>query len=344
MMEQKRVLIISLGELKDTIYTLPLISTLKRQDYIVEFLTSEKGFEVVNKNPMINRVYLAPLEQWQKKMPYLGIFEDVGEVIKKIKKRNYDIAIDCQMTFRSFMFFANCGAKRRLTYSNAKGFSAMGGNEYVDSKSDYKNTNVHKVELNLNYARYLGIDTSHAEFILPEAKYPSKLKMDKFMNFSEERPLILLSPSMAQGEMSWHPKNWVNLVSNIPTKYNIVIVGDAQDNFLATKMSHKNFANLCGKTTFEDLRYLLSIADIVVSNNLETSAIAWAMNKKNVITISTNISPALYNPYNLKDDNMYKTLVGNLSCQPCNKKYCEHSTFKCSHTPTVETVLNSIRV
>ena len=128
-MAGQRALIISLGELKDTIYTLPLISVLRQNDYEVEVLTAEKGFEVVNKNPMINRVHLAPLEQWLNKLPYMGISEDVSECTKRLQKRNFDIAIDCQRTFRSLILFAKCGAKRRLTYSNAKEFSSLGGHE-----------------------------------------------------------------------------------------------------------------------------------------------------------------------------------------------------------------------
>lgn len=339
----QKVLVISLGDLKDTIYTLPLVCILKRKGYFIEYLTSEKGFEAVNKNPVINRVHLAPVEQWIKKMPYWGIWEDMGEVVKKLQKREFDIAIDCQMTMRSAYLFAKCGAKRRLSFSTAQGFSSFGANEFIDTNPEFKNTNVHKVEKNLNFARYLGLKTDGAEFFLPELKYEAKTKMDKFINFAEEKPIIVLSPNMLQGEVSWHPKNWVNLVTNIPEKYNIIVIGDNQDNVLATRLSHKNLVNLCGKTRFEDLRYILSLADIIVSNNLETSAVAWAMNKSKVITISTSMSPAMYNPFNLKDDNKYITLTGNLACQPCNKTQCENSSYKCSHSPTVEAVLNAIR-
>lgn len=341
-MTGQRALIISLGELKDTIYTLPLISVLRQNDYEVEVLTAEKGFEVVNKNPMINRVHLAPLEQWLNKLPYMGIFEDVSECTKRLQKRNFDIAIDCQQTFRSLILFAKCGAKRRLTYSNAKEFSSLGGNENIDSKPDFRNTNIHKVELNLNFARYLGLNTKSAEFILPEMKYTSKTKIDKFLKFSEERPIIVLSPNMKNGELAWHPKNWINLVNNISDKFNILVIGDAHDNVLANKLSHKNLVNLCGKTTFEDLRYIFSIAHIIISNNIENSVIAWA-DKKNVVTISTNMPPQKFNPYTLNKGNTYKTLIGNLDCQPCGQKYCAHSTFKCSHYPTVESVLNCIK-
>lgn len=341
-MTLQRALIISLGDLKDTIYTFPLISVLRQNEYDVEILTAEKGFEAVNKNPMINRVHLAPLEQWLNKMPYLGIFEDIMECTKKLQKRNFDIAIDCQRTFRSLFLFAGCGAKRRLTYSNAKEFSVLGGNENIDSKPEFRNTNIHKVELNLNFAKYLGLNTKSAEFLLPEIKYTAKTKIDKLMTFSKDKPIIVLAPQMKQGEFAWHPKNWINFVNNISDKYNIVIIGDAHDNILANKLSHKNLINLCGKTTFEDLRYIFSIARIIISNNIESSVIAWADNK-NIITISTNLSPNKYNPYALNKCNQCKTLIGNLDCQPCNQKFCAHSSFKCAHYPSVETVLNCIR-
>ena len=95
MEQQPRVLIISLGSMRDAIYTIPLIATLKRNDYLVDVLTAEKGFEIFNTNPYVKRVQLVPLEQWLNKMPYFGIFEDLSETIAKIKKKKYSMVIDC---------------------------------------------------------------------------------------------------------------------------------------------------------------------------------------------------------------------------------------------------------
>ena len=342
-MTNKRILVISLGELQQTIYTLPLLSVLKQNDYEVEFLTSEKGFEIVNRNPLINRVHLAPVEQWMSKMPYWGIFDDISECSKKLQKREFDIAIDAQRTFRSFPLVLKCGAKRKLSYSNDSGIVGLVANEFIDKNTEFNGMNIHIVEKNLNFAKYLGLNISDAEFILPDARYSSKLKMDKFITFEEEKPILLLAPDISQGEWSWHPKNWVNFVSNIPEKYNIIIVGSQQDNILANKMKHKNLINLCGKTTFEDLRYVISLADTVISNNIEISSIAWAMNKQKIITIYTNNNPKYTNPYNIgRQKNKYTTLSGDLVCQPCNKNTCTNTSLKCTHYPTVEKVLNSL--
>ena len=342
-MTQTKVLIISLGDLKHAIYTLPLVQALKQNDYRVEYLTSEKGFEIVNKNSLIDRVHLAPVEQWLKKMPYMGIFDEFSKTIEKITKQNLDIVIDCEQSIRSTFFMLNCGIPRRLSYSNATGFSSLGANEIIDKKSSLHNRNIHKVESNLNFSKYLGLSTDNLGFTLADTAYPARLKMEKFIKFPQENPIIVLAPDLSQQKLAWHPKNWINLVSNISTKYNILIVGTALENSLANKMSHKNLCNICGTTNYQDLRYVLSLADVVVSDNLETSAIAWASNNKKVITLSTNIDPKLYNPYNLGGNNKYISLAGNLSCQFCNKNHCEHSTYKCSHSPSIEAVLNAIR-
>src|SRR5574344_185962 len=342
-MTQEKVLIISLGSMRDAIYTLPLIATLKRNEYIINVLTTEKSFEIFSGNPYVKHVQPIPLEQWLQKMPYWGIFEDMGEAIEKIKKKNFDIVIDCEQSFRSLFLLANSGIKRRLTYSNAKGFSSFGGNEFIDNNPKLKNYNVHQLEKNLNFARYLDLDTSIIDFTLPEINYHAKIKVDKFFNvFKENRPLIVLAPNSALGETSWHPKNWINLVNNINTTYNIVVLGKFEDKALAAKMSHPNLLNLCNQTDFNDLRYILNNSKVVISNNLEVSTIAWAMKKIKVITISTNLPPAKYNPYNLNNDGNYKTLSGNLACQYCEQKQCPNGSYKCTHTPTVETILNEI--
>lgn len=334
-MTQKKVLIITLGDLKDAIYTLPLLNILKRNDYIVEYLVSEKGFEVINKNPIIDRVHLAPIEQWLKKMPYFGIFDDFNNAVKKIKNRHFDIAFDCEQSFRSLFFLMNSGAEKRITYSDATGFSIFGANEII--KTEYKN--LHKVKKYLNFAKYINLNIDSPEFFLPDSNYNSKIKIDKLLNYKEDLPIIVIAPDSINKEYAWHPKNWVSLVGNIPEKYNILVIGDNIVNSLANKMVHKNLINICGKTTFDDTRYILSNANTIITNNIEISSIAWAMNKKNIITISTNLSPEIYSPYSLSDDFTYKNICGNLTCQPCNNLICPNSNYKCIKNPTAETVL-----
>ena len=327
-----KVLVVSLGTISDTIYTIPLLYVLKRAECDIHVLTSEKGYELINRNPLVNRVHLVPMEQWSKKMPYWGIFEDLKTVIKKIKKQNFDIVIDCERSLRSLFLVMFSGAKRRLSYSNANHFSSIWANEILSSQEG-----MHKLDINLNYAKHLGYDVSNAEFMLPEKNYNSKVKMDKFLSFSEEKPMLVLCPNYSETEFSWSPKNWINFVCNISENYNVVIVGTQKDNVLAQKMAHKNLINLCGKVNIDDLRYVFSLADKVISDKLEYSLLAWANKTSNIVHISTSFSPNLDAPFGYGCNVI--NMVGNLSCQPCNSSRCKNGTYKCVHVPFVEDLL-----
>ena len=62
----KQVLLIRLSALGDVIFNIPLANILKENGYKVFWLTSEKGFDIINNNPCVDEVILAPVEKWKK--------------------------------------------------------------------------------------------------------------------------------------------------------------------------------------------------------------------------------------------------------------------------------------
>ncbi len=65
-MTKKQVLLIRLSALGDIIFNLPLANILKRNGYDVTWIVSEKGFDIINNNPLVDEAILAPLERWKK--------------------------------------------------------------------------------------------------------------------------------------------------------------------------------------------------------------------------------------------------------------------------------------
>lgn len=56
----KKVLLIRLSSLGDVVFNIPLANVLKANGYTVDWIVSEKGYEIVKDNPCVNKVYLAP--------------------------------------------------------------------------------------------------------------------------------------------------------------------------------------------------------------------------------------------------------------------------------------------
>ena len=338
-MANKRILIIALGNIASTIYTLPLANVLSDYRYSVEYVVSEKGFSVINKNPKVSKVFLASMEQWRGKWLKSETWGAFFKLVDRIKLREYDIVIDCQQDIRSLLIFAMCIGKRKITYSDAKGFSAIGSNEVISSLNHTGNM----VERNMNILNYLKLDYSEIEFPLPETNYSITLKNDKiFDTLDKTKQTIIISAGARNENKQWHPSNWKALIGQIKSKYNLIFTGSLMDKFFIKEIGGDGFLNLCGETKIESLIDILKRADMVITGETETAALAWAVRQPRIITLFTCSSAEKYSPIDYKDKKKYISLYGSLECQPCAAEFCFDIEAKCRKFPAVEDVIRAL--
>ena len=340
-MAQKKILVISLGNIANTVYTLPLAGVLKDNGYRVDYVVSEKGFSVINKNPKVDRVFLMSMERWTGKWLSAGTWEAFFKQLERVKLVDYDIVIDCQQDIRSLLTFAMCSGSRKLTYSDAKGFSSIGGNEMIDSKIKISSKNI--VERNLNFLKYLKIDYNDIVFPLPPADYSYTLRHDKtFELLDKEKKTVIISAGAMNENKRWSSANWKVLIEKIKDKYNLIFTGSIIDKPFVKEIGGEGFLNMCGETRVESFIDVLRRADIVITSDTETTALAWAVNKPKIITLFTCTDPEKYSPIDYNDKEKYKSLYGNLDCQPCETGVCMDVDAPCRKYPSVDDVLRAL--
>ena len=66
-MEEKKqkLLLIKLSSLGDVIFNIPLANALKNAGYEITWLVSEKGIQVVENNPCVDKTILVPIKKWK---------------------------------------------------------------------------------------------------------------------------------------------------------------------------------------------------------------------------------------------------------------------------------------
>ena len=343
-----KILVIRLTSLGDVIFTLPLVNTLKDAGNEIGYLVAEKGLGVIENNPSVSRVHFVPLKKWKKRPFSLKTFIEFFQIIKEIRKEKYEIAFDCQQMFKSLFLFLFCGAKRRITFKDARELSVLGGNEFVEPKAKFRDFNYHIVERNLDFARHLGLAPKEIKFSLPETSIAVKQKIDEITShFEYGKPIVVLAPATTWENKHWNNKNWAKLAQAIDEKCNLVFTGTSVDkelieNILAqSEKSIKHF-NLVGQTNLEELRELFSRSKIVVSPDSGSTHLAWASSIPAVISIFT-CTPA--NRFGVFGNcEKYFKLQGNLPCQPCFKKKCQLKGEKnsCTNYPDAQNVIEIV--
>lgn len=345
-----KILIIRLTSMGDVIFTIPLACALKENDPNVKigWLVAEKGLDVIKDNSCVDNCYLVPLKEWKKRPFSIQTFKEFFQIIKEIRKEKYDIALDCQQMFKSLFLLLFCGAKRRITFKDARELSILGGNEFVKPKANFRDFNYHIVERNLDFARHLGIEPKSIDFSLPETFDVSKSKINDLIKYLDQsKPLVVISPATTWSNKHWNERNWAEVIDAICSKCNIIFTGTVADEQLVERILFKtkgklSFVNLVGKTNVDELRELFSLAKLVISPDSGSAHLAWASSKPAVITIFTCTPPKRFGPYG--DDEKYFAVSSNPSCKPCFKKKCQLKKDKniCRDYPQASEIINIV--
>jgi ADP-heptose:LPS heptosyltransferase len=305
----KKILLIRLSSLGDIIFNIPLANVLKRAGYELHWLVSEKGRDILEGNPCVDKIIYAR-----------GYFETLWQ----LRAEKYDIAIDTQGLLKSAVFTAFCGAKRRITGTDAREGAGFAGTERVEIPKNI-NFKDHISKKYLKYAQYLGLDIENAPVTLPEPSSPASLPLGK----RSDKPLAVLCPATTWANKHWDKDHWKMLAAALGEKYNIVFTGTAADNDLINYIG--NGLNLAGKTNLNELAAIFKAADVVISLDSGSTHLAWAAGAQKIIAIFCATPKVLYTPPG------HVGLSGDLLCQPCHKKKCRHA--QCTHYPRPEEVI-----
>lgn len=345
-----KILIIRLTSLGDVIFTIPLACTLKNDnpENKIGWIVAEKGLNVIKNNPCVDICHFIPFNEWKKRPFSLKTLREFLKIINEIRAEKYDIAIDCQQMFKSLFLFLFSGAKRRITFSDARELSILGGNEFIKPKVAFRDSNYHIVERNLDFARHLGIEPNTIDFALPELPHEVKSKIDDLLkDIDNSLPIIVISPATTWENKHWAEKNWAMTINAIHDKCNLVITGTIADEKLIERiLNHSiknvNYINLVGKTNIEELREVFSRAKVVISPDSGSAHLAWASNAPAVITIFTCTPPRRFGPYG--NNEKYFSVSSSLNCQPCFKKKCllKQELNKCQNFPSANEIINIV--
>ena len=317
--EQKKILIIRLSALGDTIHTLPAVYAL-RQKYPkaqIDWVIEDKACKFIKNNPLVNNVYIIE----RKKRNVITFLQ----LISKIRKEKYDIALDFQQLLKSGLILGFSGAKRRITLDNGREFSNFFANEIIKTNRRLFDFNYHVVNRNFDLVKALGVNNNEIKFVLPDFsnEYSKEIKS---IILDESKKIIVLAPSTTWTNKHWTIQGWRDIINEFKNDYNIILTADSQAQELLAKIAdgYNNVINLAGKTNLCDLIYIFRKADLIVSTDSGSANIAWSVNAKSIITLFFATSAKRTAPFS---DN-YFSVSSNIECSPCMKRKCRLKNHK----------------
>ncbi len=212
------ILIVKLSSLGDIILIGPALDLL-RATYptaTIELLTQENGASLGSLHPALNNVSSIPMLSFKHPLAALKL---LCQIIKKLRKNKYDLVLDFQGLFKSWIF-------TRLVKAKVRG--GKGCFPLLDFCSPHKRSyKRHALVSYFELTAKMGLPTP------PIAKMKLGLKLPKGIadytngRFSKDSKFIVLNPFTRWESKKWLPEYWIKLGTELVAKGYCVIIGGA---------------------------------------------------------------------------------------------------------------------
>ena len=295
--------------LGDTVMTTPAIENLIHhfKDVEITLIGSLASVEVLTNHPNVDKVLIV-------KKGYFYIYK----LAKNLGKFEY---------FFSFRSSYRSKIIKLLVNSNHK---------YQFSKSKYQEK--HQVE---KYNNFINDCISQ--------NFPAKkltVYQDKQLLINNKRKVIGINPGATYGSSKrWYPEEFSQVAVELSLDYDIIIFGGQDEVNLALDIEKllinkgiKNYKNLAGKTSIEDLIGKISSLDLFITADSGPMHLAASFEIPTV---------AIFGPTNSNETSQWKleksiVVKKQLECQPCMKRTCPLKHHNCMKLIKASEVLKAV--
>ncbi|WP_457642009.1 lipopolysaccharide heptosyltransferase II [Persephonella sp.] len=327
-----RIVIWQTAFLGDLILTTPLIRSLKNifPESEVTLISKSFGREVFKDNPYLDELIVFD----KKRMSTLSL-------IKKLRKKQFDMAISPHRSHRASYSLFLAGIKRRIGFDKA-GFSFL-YTETVPHRFD----GIHEIDRNLSLLKVLDEYDEKKIYRFPEIFLNSD-EDSFFEKFNlKNKEYILVAPGSKWETKRWTVEGFTAVVENLlKNGETVVLFGGNEDREITAKMltnlrSDKKLLDLVGKTTLRESFSIVKHAKALVSNDSAPVHMAVAFNIPVVDIYGPTVTSFGFYPYR----NGVVVETEGLSCRPCGlhgHRKCPTGTFECMKNISPKMVLNAL--
>jgi heptosyltransferase-2 len=329
-----KILIVAPSWIGDTLLAQPLLARLlkKLPTAVIDALAPPWTAPLLRRMPEINETVDAPFGHGELK---LGARWQLG---RALSKRGYDHAIVLPNTFKAALvpFFA--GIPLRAGFVGEFRYGLLNLVHKLDAK---------RLPLMAErYAQLAEVPGTPPTRPLPEVK----LRVDQAnllitlrrLGLSSAKPVAAFCPGAEYGPAKrWPTRHFSALAKKLAAQgYAVWLFGSDKDRNIGEEIARSSdgtTVNLCGRTDLASAIDLLSLAEVVVSNDSGLMHVAAAVGCP-VVALYGSSSPEHTPPLAA---NARLVRIG-IYCSPCFARECPLGHFKCMNDLTPERVLEEI--
>jgi heptosyltransferase-1 len=312
-------LIIRLSSLGDIIHTLPAFSALRKKfpKAKISWVVEEKGKEILDLVPGIDKTIVAHIEGWQ---IYTKKFWKEISILKKDIKNEDQYAIDFQGLIKSGFIAFLSRAKRRIGFHRKNLRESLAALFYTARLEEVPET-IHVIDKNLKLLKLLGINEKNYEFplVLPDELIKSVKQELQKIGYDGEKKLVVLNVGAAWKTKRWFPENWVELIKMLKPmdQFSLILWGNEEEKALAEEIHEKTHIPLSPDFSLKEVMALVKESSLLVSGDTFALQVACAFSRP-VVGIFGPTNPRRNGPFQPQD----KVAFHEIECSYCYKRSC----------------------
>lgn len=257
----ERILLVRLSALGDCVASIPILLALRERfpKAHIAWAVQDNNAPLLRNLSQLDEIIVFPRARWRK-AGWRQIFREGRRLIRHLRMRRFDLAIDAQSNSKSSALAWLSGAPIRIGH---------GGEEAREISAWLNNVRVapppgvdHIVRRNLQLLSPLGIEASEPRFSLPRDE-ASHRRILSWMNSQGVTPgeAILLVPFCGRPEKEWPSQRFSELAALLAKAGDHVIVQSApgrekESRAIAEAANHKN-VHISPQTTIPELVELI---------------------------------------------------------------------------------------
>jgi lipopolysaccharide heptosyltransferase I len=335
-----RILIIKLGSIGDVVHTLPAVADLKAAfpDSEVDWLVEPKAAVILEGNPQIHEVIQIDTQHWRRTWS-LASLRKVGQIISRLRARQYDLALDFQGLWKSAAWGYFSGARRLMGFGK-RVLKEPGCRIFYSTRINPRPQAVHVIDLYKELPHSLGVESGPHQFDLPNRR-EDELYIEQQLASRQITDFLILNPGGGWETKTWAPENYALLHSKLSKETGLRTVltwGPGEEQLIeqvcraSTSPPPETFP-----TTLTQFIALAKRARLLVGGDTGPLHLAAAC-RTPIVGIFGPTDPARNGPFSRED----LVVAHRVPCGPCYKRTCPIYHMECLRRVQVQEVYEAV--
>lgn len=347
-----KILFVNPFGIGDILHTTLLIKPLKERGNSIYYWCNERVADLLRYNKAIEDVF--PLSRGDLKKIFKTsvskAIKKVIDLIKKIRKERFDVALDFSLDYRYSLLLRILGVKR------IAGFDYKGRGRFLTDRIKITGFNDKPIaDYNRDLSRILGMEVEKGNTELPLSGEDEKFAEDFLDSCGIKEEDLVIGVALGGGASfgskkdrfrRWSAEKFALLIEKIRNSLSakiIVFWGPGEEDLVdRLSGSLEKTPVVIPETSIRQMAAIMKRCDLIVANDGGPLHIAVSQGVKTV-SIFGPLDERVYGPY--PHTRNHVVVTKNLTCRPCYSEFKipDCKTIQCLEDITPEDVFNAVR-